>query len=104
MNMSGKQLEMSEADFQAIASIAYQEAGLVFPPEKAPLVRSRINRRLRMLKLRSFSEYTHYIATEQGQEERRIMISALTTNVSSFFRESHHFDILRERVLPPLLK
>ena len=96
-------LVMSDADFKAITDIAYKEAGLVFAPEKAPLVRSRITRRLRQLKLSNFSEYTSYVETEQGRDERRIMISSLTTNVSNFFRESHHFDILREQVLPPLL-
>ncbi len=96
-------LEMSEVDFKAIADIAYKEAGLVFLPEKASLVRSRINRRLRKLRIKSFSEYTAFVTSDQGQEERRIMISSLTTNVSNFFRESHHFDILREQTLPPLL-
>lgn len=94
---------MSDADFKVIADIAYKEAGLVFPPEKASLVCARINRRLRKLKLSNFSQYTAFVESEQGRDERRIMISSLTTNVSNFFRESHHFDILREQVLPPLL-
>lgn len=94
---------MSDADFKAITDIAYEDAGLVFLPEKAPLVRSRITRRLRQLKLGNFSDYTSYVQTEQGRNERRIMISSLTTNVSNFFRESHHFDIFREQVLPQLI-
>ena len=94
---------MSNADFKAIANIAYKDAGLVFPPEKASLVQSRINRRLRQLKLGSFSDYTAYVESEQGRDERRKMIFSLTTNVSSFFREPHHFDIFRDQVLPGLL-
>lgn len=105
MNSPSQNTEtMSEADFKAIADIAYKEAGLVFRPEKTSLVRSRINRRLRKLKLDSFSEYTRFVESEQGRDERQIMISSLTTNVSNFFREPHHFDILRNQVLPPLLK
>lgn len=96
-------LTMSDTDFQAISNIAYREAGLVFPPEKISLVQSRINRRLRQLKINSFSEYASFVKSDQGLDERKIMISSLTTNVSNFFRESHHFDILTEQVLPDLL-
>ena len=96
-------LNMSNADFKAISDIAYKEAGLVFLPEKASLVQSRINRRLRQLKINSFSEYTSFVESEEGRTERRKMISSLTTNISNFFRESHHFDILRDQVLPGLL-
>lgn len=96
-------LTMSDADFKAISDIAYQEAGLVFLPEKAPLVQSRINRRLRKLKIKAFSDYTAFVNSEQGLAERKVMISSLTTNVSNFFREPHHFDILRAEVLPNLL-
>jgi len=96
-------LNMSDAEFKAISDIAYKEAGLVFLPEKASLVQSRINRRLRQLKISSFSEYTAFVESEEGRTERRKMISSLTTNISNFFRESHHFDILRNQVLPTLL-
>jgi len=94
--------EMSETDFKTIVAIAYKEAGLVFPPEKASLVKSRINRRLRKLKIHRFSDYTAYVASDSGSDERRIMVSSLTTNVSSFFREQHHFEILRDKVFPEL--
>lgn len=94
---------MSDKDFQAISDIAYKEAGLVFMPEKVSLVQSRINRRLRHLKINSFSEYTSFVESELGFAERKVMISSLTTNVSNFFRESHHFDILREQVFPSML-
>jgi len=101
--LSQSKLEMSEADFRAITDIAYKEAGLVFLPEKASLVCSRINRRLRKLRLNSFAEYTAFVTSAQGRDERRAMISSLTTNISNFFRESHHFDILRKEALPALL-
>lgn len=96
-------LTMSDTEFRAISDIAYKEAGLVFLPEKVSLVQSRINRRLRQLKINSFSEYTAFVESKQGSAERKVMISSLTTNVSNFFRESHHFDILREQVLPDLV-
>jgi len=95
--------DMSETDFRAIADIAHREAGLAFPVEKAPLVQSRITRRLRKLRLKKFSDYIAFVTSPQGAAELRVMISSLTTNVSSFFRESHHFDIFREQAFPPLL-
>lgn len=96
-------LTMSDAEFKVISDIAYKEAGLVFLPEKAPLVQSRINRLLRKLKIESFAEYIAFVESQQGFDQRRAMISSLTTNVSNFFRESHHFDILKEKVIPNLL-
>lgn len=96
-------LTMSDDDFKAISDIAYKEAGLVFLPEKAPLVQSRINRRLRHLKIKKFSQYTAFVNSKDGLAERKVMISSLTTNVSNFFREAHHFDILRKQVFPSLI-
>jgi chemotaxis protein methyltransferase CheR len=95
--------DMSETDFQVIADIAHQEAGLVFTPEKASLVRSRINRRLRKLGIKRFSDYIAFITSQQGEGERKSMINSLTTNISSFFRESHHFDLFANKVFPRLL-
>ena len=95
--------DMSETDFQVIADIAHQEAGLVFTPEKASLVRSRINRRLRKLGIKRFSDYIAYITSPKGEGEQKSMIYSLTTNISSFFRESHHFDLFANKVFPQLL-
>lgn len=102
-NFASNALTMSDAEFKTISDIAYREAGLVFLPEKAPLVQSRINRRLRQLKIKSFSEYTTFVESSHGLTERKAMISSLTTNVSNFFREPHHFDILKNKILPDLL-
>ncbi|HGG63572.1 MAG TPA: hypothetical protein ENK34_03265 [Rhodobacteraceae bacterium] len=95
--------DMSETDFQVIADIAHQDAGLVFTPEKASLVRSRINRRLRKLGIKRFSDYIAFITSQQGEGERKSMIYSLTTNISSFFREPHHFDLFANKVFPKLL-
>ncbi len=94
---------MSKSDFEVIADIAHQEAGLVFTQEKASLVRSRINRRLLKLGLNSFSEYISLIKSHQGEDELKLMISSLTTNISSFFRESHHFELFAKTTFPHLL-
>lgn len=95
--------DMTETDFQVIADIAHKEAGLVFTPEKASLVRSRINRRLKKMGIKSFSDYITFITSQQGEAERKSMICSLTTNISSFFRESHHFDLFANKVFPQML-
>ena len=104
MKPTANSTDLSDADFKTIANIAYKDAGLVFLPEKASLVKSRINKRLQKLKFNSFSEYASFVSSEQGRCERKIMISSLTTNVSNFFREPHHFSTLKMQVLPDLLK
>lgn len=95
--------EMSDAAFDCIACIARDQAGLVLPRSKKSMVQSRVVRRLRALKLNSFEAYHALVRGPEGLDELQHLISALTTNVSSFFRENHHFDLLRQTVLPPLL-
>lgn len=91
------------AELAAIAAILHDSAGIVISPGKASMVQSRLARRLRLLGLPDFASYIALVRSSAGLEERRNMISALTTNVTHFFREQHHFDMLRQSVLPPLL-
>lgn len=94
---------LSPAAFSCIAQIAHREAGLSISEAKSAMVRTRLARRLRALRLTSYDDYCAFVSAPEGEEELGLMISALTTNVSHFFREDHHFEILREKVLPPLL-
>ena len=86
--------ELPNDIFVAIAKLAHSEAGLMIPESKRALVQSRISRRLRALGLSDFEDYLEIVSSEAGRNERRNMVSVLTTNVSSFFRENHHFDLL----------
>ncbi len=103
MNVHVEHLNMTETEFKAIVDIAYVEAGLVFPPEKASLVSTRIRKRVRSLGLSGFSDYIALVNSASGEQERRTMISSLTTNVSKFFRENHHFEYLKTEILPELI-
>lgn len=96
------EFEFSTRDFRMIAEIMRGEYGIVLGENKANLVYSRLVKRLRALRIESFRDYCDFIASEDGAEERRTMIAAMTTNVTKFFREPHHFDYLREKVLPRL--
>jgi chemotaxis protein methyltransferase CheR len=91
-------------DFRAIAAMLHADAGIALSEAKATLVYSRLAKRLRALGLRSFREYRALVAASESGEERRQMLTALTTNVTCFFREPHHFKHLKTVVLPALLK
>lgn len=91
-------------EFDILARVAKQDAGLVIPREKAPMVFARLTRRLRALGMSDRSEYCRLIESKEGQAERRELISALTTNVTGFFRENHHFETLANEVMPPLVE
>ncbi|MGJ8627922.1 MAG: CheR family methyltransferase [Sulfitobacter sp.] len=102
--MSSVQTELDMASFRSIADLAYRESGLTLVEEKATMIQSRLRHRLRALKLTDFSDYCTFVQSENGRNERKQLISALTTNVSHFFRESHHFDRLCEHVRSALPK
>jgi len=91
------------SDFRQIAAMVHGEAGIVLAESKANLVYSRLAKRLRAIGLRSFREYCELVEGEAGVGERQAMIAAMTTNVTRFFREQHHFDHLAESVLPRLV-
>jgi chemotaxis protein methyltransferase CheR len=93
----------TEGDFRKIAAMVHGDAGIALHETKATLVYSRLAKRLRALGLASFQDYCALVAGASGVDERQRMLAALTTNVTRFFREPHHFDHLRDKVLPPLL-
>lgn len=89
-----REFAYSDADFQAIAARLYSLAGIRLNPSKDSMVYSRLVRRLRALRLAGFSEYLQYL--QQEPVEQQHFINALTTNLTAFFREPHHFDILQQ--------
>ncbi|HEX5379674.1 MAG TPA: protein-glutamate O-methyltransferase [Phenylobacterium sp.] len=90
-------------DFNKIAQILHSHAGIALAEGKAALVYSRLAKRLRSLGLRSFREYCALVEDSNQVDERQAMMAALTTNVTRYFREPHHFDHLRDHVLPRLV-
>ena len=95
---------LTAGDFEDLAGMLHDDTGITLHEGKATLLYSRLAKRLRMLGLQGFAEYRQLVSAPEGKEERGRMVRALTTNVTRFFREPHHFDHLRETVLPPLLK
>ncbi len=94
---------LSESDFAALARVIHLETGIFMPPGKRALMQSRLAKRLAARGLGSFREYRELVESRSDPDEIGLMISALTTNITRFFREGQHFDDLREKVLPGLL-
>ena len=90
---------LTDDDFRYIADYIYAQARIVLKYEKRPMVYSRLARRLRNLKLTKFSDYIRYTASPSGKDEAQEMLNALTTNLTSFYRESYHFDHFIKTVL-----
>ncbi len=92
--------ELGRAEFDAIAEIMQSEARIKLTAAKTTLVHSRLSRRLRERGLATFRDYVRLVREDAA--ERAAMVVALTTNHTHFFREAHHFDHLRDKVLPQL--
>jgi chemotaxis response regulator CheB/chemotaxis methyl-accepting protein methylase len=97
------EFHLSRDDFRRIAAMLHDDAGIHLTESKAALVYSRLAKRLRALGLSSFRDYCALVSGSDGVDERQKMLAALTTNVTRFFREPHHFQHLEKAVLPPLL-
>ncbi|KAA0598107.1 chemotaxis protein methyltransferase CheR [Azospirillum lipoferum] len=88
--------------FDLIAGLLYQLAGIALAPHKAEMVYARLARRLRELRLPDFDAYCALLQSDDVTDEIGFLVNALTTNLTSFYRESHHFDFLASTVLPEL--
>lgn len=93
----------TDADFQMIAKLANAKYGLFLQESKKALVYSRLAKRLRALNLSNFRDYCELLKANESHPEQTHLLTALTTNVTHFFREKHHFDQLRDEILPDLI-
>lgn len=103
-HMDSLNLAFSDDEFALVSSYAHKAFGLHLPASKKDMVYARLIKRLRTLGLNDFGCYMRYVSSGQSQGECAEFLSALTTNVTQFFREKHHFDMLKTRVLPSLLR
>src|SRR5450830_1602332 len=94
-DMQGREFAWTDADFDRVQALIYQHAGISLHDGKHAMVYSRLSRRLRDTGHTSFREYLSWLEQHDGQEWQEF-INALTTNLTSFFREQHHFEILAD--------
>lgn len=97
-----KVVRLSNDDFAFICQFVYDSTGIVLNDSKREMVYRRLTRIVRERKLKSFSEYCQLLK-QNSEQEKDYFINAITTNLTSFFREQHHFDYLSDIELPRLL-
>lgn len=103
---SSHEIRLEPQEFHRIAKAVREYAGITLLDSKMALVQARLAKRLRALGMSEFGSYCQLIEGrgEDALHERQELITAITTNVTRFYREPHHFDLLRTRILPPLLE
>jgi len=98
-----KGFNLTDRDFNFIRNLVSEETGIVLSEAKRNLVYGRLARRIRTLGLADFSSYCNMLKNRDG-DEIVDFINAITTNLTSFFRENHHFEFLANTVIPKLLQ
>lgn len=94
----GRGLHFTPADFRRVRQLIHEHAGISLADSKEEMVYSRLSRRLRALGLGNFGDYLH-VLDDGDPAEWEHFTNALTTNLTSFFRENHHFPILAKHML-----
>jgi len=97
-----REFAFSNEDFNSLRALVHKHKGISLSDAKRELVYGRLSRRLRALGLDSFRDYRNLLSADPEGQEMVEFCNAITTNLTSFFRESHHFDHLRDQVLAPL--
>lgn len=92
-----REFSFSATDFERVRKLIYQHAGISLSPVKQDMVYSRLARRLRATGKQSFAEYLDALEKNGGDEWEKF-VNSLTTNLTSFFREPHHFPIFAEHL------
>lgn len=94
--------QLTDSEFAKLSKFIYSEYGIKMPPEKKIMLQSRLQKRLRALKIYSFKEYIEYVFSTDGTNEVIHMMDVVSTNKTDFYREPAHFEYLRDHILPQL--
>lgn len=104
MDQTHQPVPLTPAQFDWVRHQIYRQCGIRLQDGKQSLVRNRLEKRLRVLGLSGYDEYIDFLQHDANGGEMEAFVDSLTTNKTSFFRESRHFDFLREQVLPDLVR
>jgi chemotaxis protein methyltransferase CheR len=99
----GREFEYTDSDYYRLSELAQKYAGINFMEAKRELVYGRLQKRVRSHNMKSFKQYCDYLEADESSDEMRHFINAITTNVTSFFRENHHFEYLQNVILPEIV-
>ncbi|MFC3050823.1 CheR family methyltransferase [Kordiimonas pumila] len=97
--MKEREFKLKKSEFDALRQIVYDRTGITLKESKYEMVYSRLARRIRSLELDSFGDYLAYLKSAEGSVEMADFVNAMTTNLTRFFREGHHFQHMRQEVL-----
>src|SRR5919205_2538462 len=97
-----REFSFTTRDFEQIRTLVNQHTGIVLSDAKRDLVYGRLTKRLRQLRHDSFQTYCQVLQTGDPRELEQL-VNAITTNLTMFFREAHHFDALATTLLPALM-
>lgn len=97
--MEDRQFKFRKSDFKLVRKLVYGRTGIDLSENKQEMVYSRLSRRIRALGMQSFTQYLAFLESADGEQEAGDFVNSMTTNLTRFFRESHHFDYLRNDVL-----
>lgn len=92
--------ELSVRDFNQFRSLVYEKCGINLGDGKIDLVRARLSKRLRQIGMNSFREYYRLVTEDSSGAELVCLMDAISTNLTSFFREKKHFDFMTDHILP----
>ena len=95
---NGKIFDFTPRDFARVRELIYRQAGISLSESKQEMVYSRLARRLRARNMNSFEQYLDALERSNDADEWQAFTNALTTNLTAFFREAHHFPILAEHL------
>lgn len=98
-----KEFKFTNEDFNYLSNLVGLNTGINLTEDKRELVYGRVAKRLRLLGLQSFSDYC-MLLRQENPEEVKHLINSITTNVTSFFREAHHFEYLENKVIPDIIR
>ncbi|NDE91659.1 MAG: chemotaxis protein CheR, partial [Alphaproteobacteria bacterium] len=91
---------ITDAEYDFICQLVYEHSRIKLGPNKRELVMARLSKRLRSLGQKTYGDYCKFLKTPKGEEELGDLIDAISTNHTFFFRESAHFDFLKNTILP----
>lgn len=92
--------QLTDKEFQKLSKYIQSNYGIKMPPEKRVMLQSRLQKRLRALKIPTYTEYIDFVFGKNGHQEVVHMIDAVSTNKTDFFREPGHFTFLTNTLLP----
>lgn len=96
--VAGRDLLLTDEDFERVRRLIHERAGIALAVHKKEMVYSRLARRLRMMGMKAFNPYLNLLDGHPDASEWEHFVNALTTNLTSFFREAHHFPLLADHV------